>query len=110
MQVGFQKCASAGTCTCAVAVRSGDTVFVLNKCRSKRSSHRGHCKGKKKYQCADALQAKLYYHDNITDGTQIFKSTDGKGFEVRLKGYVRYIPIIRCNLSVSNTSVAALRL
>lgn len=90
VQVAFQRCVGGGaTCTCAVAVRAGDSVFFVDRCR-KRAPVDGTwpkdaCggRGRSRVTCSDFATAKMFYHEKITPGFRVHTRGD-TGFELLL--------------------------
>ena len=87
VQVIYQKCdqSTNASCNCAVAVKSGDDVFVLDKCRRK---------GQTGQITASAI---VYANGNLTKGTRVFRKDGGLRYDVRqhfyrdnsiMKGYI----------------------
>lgn len=74
VQAGFQKCAYAA-CICAVAVRAGDSVFHLDRCRKRGVRY---CK-----KC-NLLSGKLYFNERVTPGFKIFSSEAGSKMDIQL--------------------------
>ena len=75
----YTKCGRSASCTCAVAVRSGDSVFVVDYCR--RKSWQWKCHGRHHHHhhhhnCDRNLIVKLYKHDEITCGMKIYRKNE----------------------------------
>ncbi|XP_078311472.1 von Willebrand factor D and EGF domain-containing protein-like [Crassostrea virginica] len=69
----YRSCNKRASCNCAVAVRSGDDVIVLDVCGQTRST------GKKKRR---PLTKKLFLNGELTPGTSVFQQRKGKKYEV----------------------------
>jgi len=80
VQVVYQKCNSEtdASCNCAVSVRSGDDVFVVDKCRRTQSIT---CPGG---NCEQPMKVILYKNGELTSGTRIFRREGGLRYEVML--------------------------
>lgn len=79
VQLIYQSCGTSTpngeSCNCGVAVRSGDDVFVVDRCRLKPEA------------CTDAdcrmMKVTLFVNGDLTPGTRIFKTDGGLSYEVR---------------------------
>ncbi|XP_078311454.1 uncharacterized protein LOC111132750 [Crassostrea virginica] len=71
----YRSCNKRASCNCAVAVRSGDDVIVLDVCGQTRST------GKKKRR---PLTKKLFLNGELTPGTSVFQHRKGKKYEINL--------------------------
>jgi len=81
----YQRCERdvLATCNCAVMVRSGDDVLVIDRCVRRRhrmpppqagySDDRG-----------PAMTVALYLNDQLTPGTRIHQLADGRKYIVRV--------------------------
>lgn len=78
VQVIFQRCSSNANCNCAVAVKSGDFVFVVDRCRR----HGDSCQGN--VSCGGLLRTSSYMWERVTPGTKIFRKNEGRAYEVSL--------------------------
>ncbi|XP_064612523.1 uncharacterized protein LOC135476426 [Liolophura sinensis] len=67
----FQSCGGDGSCTCAVAVRSGDDVLVIDSCDRPDGSEL-------------PLEATLYKNGELTPGTVITSDNEGRVHKVTL--------------------------
>lgn len=71
----YQRCesnqSSDATCNCGVAVKSGDDVFVVERCRKDDGADQ-------------PIRAQLYLNGNLTMGTFIFSEYDGQRYHVGL--------------------------
>ena len=59
------------TCTCAMAVQSGDDVFVFDRCGAQRDS-----------TVTGAINVKAYINGVLTKGTRVLKFDSGNKYEV----------------------------
>lgn len=75
VQVIQQNCTSEtpASCTCAVAVRSGDDVFLIDKCRSVGSDD------------VPPTTIAVLLNGDLNPGTRIFNKEDGHKWEVCAK-------------------------
>ena len=71
----YQRCNTHATCNCGVVIKSGDTVFFVDRCRKKS----GKCKG---HKCRNMMTVSLMYWDRITPGTYIASKYNGQQYEV----------------------------
>lgn len=72
MRTFYRKCnRGKATCNCAVAVRSGDDVIVIDRCGASSSTS--------KYK---ALKMTLYLNGQLTKGTRVIAYGGGKKYEV----------------------------
>ena len=76
----YQHChngVAGATCNCGVAVKSGDTVFVTEKCRRHgQNCVPGSCAG-------NQLRTQLYKHGaGLQSHMRIFNRDAGSGFDV----------------------------
>ena len=71
----YQTCeadqSSEATCNCGVAVRSGDDVFVAERCRRDDGADQ-------------PLRSQLYLNGELTQGTFIFSEYEGQRFHVSI--------------------------
>lgn len=67
----FQSCGRGGSCTCAVAVRSGDDVLIIDSCDRPDGSEL-------------PLDTTLYKNGELTPGTVIVSENEGKVHKVSL--------------------------
>ena len=68
----YRSCNGKASCNCAVAVKSGDDVILLDKCGPSADSTK------------QPLSVDIYYNGDITSGTKIFRFLEGKRYEVHL--------------------------
>lgn len=71
----YRSCNKKASCNCAVAVRSGDDVIVLDVCGKTRRS------GKKRRP----LTKKLFLNGELTPGTSVYQHNKGKKYEVNCR-------------------------
>ena len=77
VQAIYQRCstepgAQSATCTCAVAVKSGDDVFVVDRCR-------------RTGQTTDddtVMRAVMFVNGDVTPGTRVFSQAEGADMKV----------------------------
>ena len=74
----YQRCSvdqtSDATCNCGVAVRSGDDVFVVERCRRDDGADQ-------------PLRAQLYVNGNLTLGTFIYSEYEGQRYHVSIPAH-----------------------
>ena len=73
VQVIYQRCTPDldFTCTCAVAVKSGDDVFVVDRCRRSGQAN------------ADVvMRTVMFVNGDVTPGTRVFSQSDGADMKV----------------------------
>ena len=73
VQVIYQRCTPDVdfTCTCAVAVKSGDDVFVVDRCRRIDQEN------------ADVvMRTVMFVNGDVTPGTRVFSQSDGADMKV----------------------------
>ena len=73
VQVIYQRCTPDVdfTCTCAVAVKSGDDVFVVDRCRRSGQAN------------ADVvMRTVMFVNGDVTPGTRVFSQSDGADMKV----------------------------
>lgn len=80
VQVAYYRCTREATCLCAVAVQSGDSVFVADQCS--RSSRAALCRDNPYFCTRGPQEVRMYFHDEVTPGTRIFRRKRGTFFEV----------------------------
>ena len=59
-------------CTCAVSVKSGDDVIVIDRCGAELDAE------------DSVIEVKMYVNDQLTPGTQILQYDDGHEYRVCL--------------------------
>jgi len=79
----YQRCERdvLATCNCAVMVRSGDDVLVIDRCVRRR--HR--MPPPSEYFSDDhapAMSVQLYVNDRLTPGTRVHQLADGRKYIV----------------------------
>ena len=75
----YQKCNRGATCNCGVAVKSGDTVFITEKCRRRGQ----HCPPTLPYCGGNRLHTAIYKRDDdIASHMRVFPTKAGTGFDV----------------------------
>ncbi|ELU07922.1 hypothetical protein CAPTEDRAFT_209896 [Capitella teleta] len=77
VQVGYQKCSSRATCICAAAIRAGDTVYVMDRCKRNGVTKCNRCKNQ-------LINAQLFFHKEITPGFRMFMSEAGTRMDIQL--------------------------
>jgi len=79
-----QRCNGEATCNCAVAVRSGDTVLFVDRCRKSSLLKKLKCKltGNDKFKCPNVMKVSLWGHRRITPGTKFLKRNNGNEYMV----------------------------
>ena len=78
----YQLCepSGKGTCTCAVAVKSGDDVFVVDRCRREGEIN------------ADVImRSVMFTNGDVTPGTRVFSQSDGA--DMKVGGFLFFLPI-----------------
>ena len=93
VQVIYQTCevgqSSEATCNCGVAVRSGDDVFVAERCRRDDGADQ-------------PLRSQLYLNGELTQGTFIFSEYEGQRFHVSILELVYRVSLYKiCILSLA---------
>ena len=88
----YQKCDNniPASCNCAVAVRSGDDVFVIDRCfRQTKPFNR--LKGATKN--LTYMIAELYLNGKLTPATRVYRKDDGMKYIVSSdkRGFLKYI-------------------
>jgi hypothetical protein len=79
VHIATQRCNGRASCTCAVAIKSGDTVLFIDMCRRKSFVNK-HCHGRNKYKCVNLMKISLYAHSFITPGTRFFVQNNGRQY------------------------------
>ena len=75
----YQKCQERAACNCGVAVKSGDTVFVAEKCRR----HSVVCPDNSPYCNGEEMRTRIFTHGHVTPPhMRIFSRNAGNGFDV----------------------------
>ncbi|XP_033756294.1 uncharacterized protein LOC117339038 [Pecten maximus] len=72
VRVFFRKCNGRAACNCAVAVRSGDDVILIDRCGPDSDNAQPH------------LDVRSYINDDLTLGTRVVKYEGGKEYRVYL--------------------------
>lgn len=95
IQVAYQACNTNTTesCSCAVAIKSGDDVFVLDRCRL----HSNYCS--EGDESCRLLRAVLYLNGELTPGTRIFQTDGGLGYQVSKQPLITQV---MCNIIFHN--------
>ncbi|CAH1783178.1 unnamed protein product [Owenia fusiformis] len=77
VQVIYQRCTAGqdGTCNCAVAIRSGDSVLVIDRCRRNVTDWR------REYNI-NIMNVTLFIYKDLTPATRFFQRADGFRYEV----------------------------
>ena len=80
VQVIQQNCSVniGASCTCAVAVRTGDDVFKVDRCRVEGSDD------------VPPTIAVMYLNGELNPGTRIFSKESGNKFEVFIFAFIRH--------------------
>jgi hypothetical protein len=70
----YRRCNRVAACNCAVAVRSGDDVILVDVCgpSMKKTSRR------------TPYTLKMYLSGDLTPGTEVIRKSGGKTYEVRI--------------------------
>ena len=91
VEVIYQRCTANATCNCAVAVKSGDTVLVIDRCsrepqkpthvdeQSEIGQNNSSCD---QWGCNNVMKTSVFAWNRITPGTRVFRKSDGKMFDV----------------------------
>ena len=78
----YQRVCNDGvTCNCAVAIRSGDDVLVVDRC------------GVQKNDLSEVMSLSLYLNGELTPGTRIYKLSGGREFMVCVMLHLFYTSI-----------------
>jgi len=73
VQIISQRCNEKATCNCGVGVRSGDTVFFVDRCR-KNSFVQKHCKGQYRWRSQVALTTVYFDYCCISAARETYES------------------------------------
>ena len=68
----YRSCNGKASCNCAVAVRSGDDVIVVDRC--------GATMGKSKKKTP--MKLRMFLNGDLTEGTEVFRQSGGKKYMV----------------------------
>lgn len=74
MRTFYRDCNKKATCNCAVAIRSGDDVILIDRCGQSA-----------KIQRRKRMTIKIYKNGELTPGTRIRRFGGGKKYEVITK-------------------------
>lgn len=83
----YQRCSQNGnaSCTCAIAVKFGDDVFVVEKCRKIQDES----------EIPD-MKIVLYVNGNLTQGTRVFIKKLGAEYEVCTLRFKLIVHLLIC--------------
>ena len=68
----LRKCGSEATCNCAVAVKSGDDVIVVDRCGARQGNSRQDI----------PMTVTAYLNGNLTSGTKVYQYKGGDEYRV----------------------------
>ena len=90
----YQKCNNVATCNCGVAVKSGDTVFVTERCRRRGQN----CQPGLPFCGGNRLNTVIYSR-GIASNMRVFGRDAGTGFDVS-KHFVNHVYYSRVDICV----------